>query len=68
MMPLSDIAGDLLTDSQDIAAVLASIGRSDWIADATAVVVQADDGDYDAVWVSDAARPYVFTALFERLV
>ena len=66
--PLAEIAGDLLTDSQEIAAVLKTIGRSDLLQDTTAVVVNADAGDVRIVWVSQEARPYLLSARFSRIL
>lgn len=65
---LAEITGDLLTDSQEIAAVLETIGRSDLLQDTTAVVVNADAGDVRIVWVSQEARPYLLSARFSRIL
>ena len=62
----SDIPGQLIMDTCEIEMTLASIGRLDY--DATALIVSVGDGDYEAVWATDDARPYRTAARFERLV
>ena len=63
---LQDINGQLVLDSQDIAAVLESIGSNE--TDITGAVVQLVDGDYSAVWLTDSSRPYHVNALYWRAV
>jgi hypothetical protein len=62
----SEIPGQLIVDVCDIEMTLSSIGRLDY--DATALIVSVGDGDYDAVWATDDARPYRTAVRFERLV
>ena len=63
---LDDIEGDLVLDSQDIAAVLESIGSTE--TDITGAVVVVGDGDYLGVWLTDSNRPYHVNALYWRAV
>ena len=62
---LDDIEGDLVLDSQDIAAVLESIGGTE--TDITGAVVVVGDGDYLEVWLTDSNRPYHVNALYWRV-
>ena len=62
---LDDIEGDLVLDSQDIAAVLESIGSNE--TDITGAVVQLVDGEYLEVWLTDSSRPYHVNALYWRV-
>ena len=62
---LDDIEGDLVLDSQDIAAVLESIGSNE--TDITGAVVQLVDGEYLEVWLTDSSRPYHVNALYWRM-
>ena len=63
---LDEIEGELVLDSQDIAAVLESIGSKE--TDITGAVVVVGDGDYSAVWLTDSSRPYHVNALYWRAV
>ena len=64
LVELQNIDGQLLTDSQDITAVLESIGCTE--SDISGAVVVVDDGDYSAVWLTDSSRPYHVNALYWR--
>ena len=63
---LQDINGKLLLDSQDIVAVLESIGYDE--PDITGAVVVVGDGEYSEVWLTDASRPWLVDALYWRVV
>ena len=62
---LQDINGKLLLDSQDIVAVLESIGYDE--PDITGAVVVVGDGEYSEVWLTDASRPWLVDALYWRV-
>ena len=66
LVELQNIAGQLLTDSQDVAAVLESIGCTE--SDISGVVAVVGDGDYKSVYVTDSARPYHVNALYWRVL
>ena len=62
---LDEIEGDLVLLSQDIAAVLNSIGSNE--TDITGAVVVVGDGEYSEVWLTDSSRPYHVNALYWRV-
>jgi hypothetical protein len=51
-----DIAGYLLTDSQEIDAVLDTIGCN--LLDITGAIVVIHHGDYETIWLTQSSRPY----------
>ena len=65
LVALQGIEGDLVLLSQDIAAVLNSIGSNE--TDITGAVVVVGDGEYSEVWLTDSSRPYHVNALYWRV-
>ena len=63
-----EIDGQFLTDSQEIVYILESIGRTDLINEATAIIAKVGDGDFKEVWVTEDSRPYSINAVFERII
>jgi hypothetical protein len=61
-------AWELLTDSQDIEAVLDSSGRADLSEDVTGVFVLMGDGEYQAVYVTTSSRPYDPASYYDKLL
>ena len=60
VMQLDD-AYDLVTDSQEIKAVLELIGRLDMLNDVGALFVCVGDGDYTAVYYTESSVPYNYS-------
>jgi len=72
MKTIGDLQGGgyiLQTDSQDVLAILGSIGRQDWESSAGLVIVKLDDtgADYTEVWVSIASVPYLSATVYRIL-
>ena len=61
---LQNLKGDLELDSQEIVAVLESIGSKE--TDITGAVVVVGDGEYLEVWLTNFSRPYHVHALYWR--
>lgn len=60
-----DIVGHLLTDSQDIEALLDSLGCN--LLDITGAIVKTAHGDYVDVWLTQSARPYHIESRYFQL-
>lgn len=66
--PASSIPGKLITDSQDVRAVLEHLGRTDLLGDVTAAIVEVVDGEYRSVWVTTSARYFEANTLYEQIL
>lgn len=65
---LDNIAYTLLTDSQDVQAVLESCGvPKEFRANITGAYVKVGDGDYDDVWLSESNSPWNLSAIYHPL-
>ena len=60
-------AYDLITDRQDIEAVLDHIGKSDYLDDVGALFVCVGDGDYTAVYYTESSVPHDGSFAFRLL-
>jgi hypothetical protein len=58
---------ELISNSQDIAATLESIGRADEIDDWGCLFVKVGDGDYDAVYGCEASTPLNSSRVYDLL-
>lgn len=66
VMQLDD-AYDLVTDSQEIKAVLEHIGRLDMLNDVGALFVCVGDADYTAVYYTESSVPHDGSFAFRLL-
>lgn len=64
---LQNIPGHYLADSQDIAACLESIGETDLIGAATAIIATIENGEYMNIWYTDSPSPYWIGTVFYRI-
>lgn len=71
ILPLEDLQHEdlmLTTYSNEIDDVLCLIGfPKKYIKDITGIVLLVGDGDYDAVWLSESARPYDLHSSYRAL-
>ena len=64
---IGDERYQLLVDSQDVMAVMESIGFPKWYqADITAVLVLVGEGEYTDVWLSESSAPYMLDAEYHN--
>jgi len=56
---------ELVTDSQDIKAVLDSIGKMDMYDEVGCLFVLVGDGDYDKVYYCESSVPYLTEYVYE---
>jgi hypothetical protein len=68
---LSDLQSDIYTLIQtdyDLESVLESVGVPDeYKPDITGAVCLVGDGDYDAIWLTESARPWDLEAIYHPL-
>lgn len=77
LRPASDLTPwdelHLLTDSQDLSATLAHLGRSELraahlkSAEVTGMIVRVEDADLAEVWATDSSRPFAVGSLYVRV-
>lgn len=68
-MQLAAIEGTLITDSQEIRAILDCVGPIDEDPDEiTGAVVQAKDGEYTEVWLTGWSNPHLPDTHYRRVL
>ncbi|WP_053958408.1 hypothetical protein [Sulfobacillus thermosulfidooxidans] len=60
------ISGNLITDFFEIGQILEALGRSDLTGEASGLIVTVNEraGEYEAVWMTTASRPYETTCRY----
>lgn len=58
----------IITDSQEINAVLDYIGMLELSEEITSMMVLVGEGDYDEIWVSFDSHPYYVTTQYHKII
>lgn len=57
----------LITNSQDIDAIIELIGKVGYKAYNSGLIVKVSDGDYEEVWSTDSSAPFLKSAMYGRI-